>query len=72
MSEEQRQEALAQIHDIRRRLASMDFSDIPDDPDDSPDAEVVEIVEIIERKKKNQRHDPDHPVMVRHRADIDG
>ena len=68
MSEEQRQEALAQIHDIRRRLASMDFSDIPDDPD-GPDAEVVE---IIERKKKNQRHDPDHPVMVRHRADIDG
>jgi len=71
MSEEQRQEALAQIHDIRRRLASMDFSDIPDDPDDGPEAEVVEIVEIIERKKK-QRHDPDHPVMVRHRADIDG
>jgi len=69
MSEEQRQEALAQIHDIRRRLASMDFSDIPDDPDDGPDAEVIE---IIERKKKNQRHDPDHPVMVRHRADIDG
>ena len=69
MSEEQRQEGLAQIHDIRRRLASMDFSDIPDDPDDGPDAEVIE---IIERKKKNQRHDPDHPVMVRHRADIDG
>ena len=68
MSEEQRREGLAQIHDIRRRLASMDFSDIPDDPD-GPDAEVVE---IIERKKKNQRHDPDHPVMVRHRADIDG
>jgi len=68
MSEEQKQEALAQIHDIRRRLASMDFSDIPDDPD-GPEAEVVE---IIERKKKNQRHDPDHPVMVRHRADIDG
>ena len=36
------------------------------------DYEVVEIVEIIERKKKNQRHAPDHPVMVRHRADIDG
>jgi hypothetical protein len=69
MSEEQRREGLAQIHDIRRRLASMDFSDIPDDPDDGPDAEVIE---IIERKKKNQRHDPDHPVMVRHRADIDG
>ena len=68
MSEEQRREGLAQIHDIRRRLASMDFSDIPDDPD-GPEAEVVE---IIERKKKNQRHDPDHPVMVRHRADIDG
>ena len=69
MSEEQRREGLAQIHDIRRRLASMDFSDIPDAPDDGPDAEVIE---IIERKKKNQRHDPDHPVMVRHRADIDG
>ena len=69
MTEEQRQEALAQIHDIRRRLASMDFSAIPDDPDDGPDAEVIE---IIERKKKNQRHDPDHPVMVRQRADIDG
>ena len=69
MSEEQRREGLAQIHDIRRRLASMDFSDIPDDPDDGPDAEVIE---IIERKKKNQRHDPDHPVMVRHRAAIDG
>ena len=69
MSEEQRREGLAQIHDIRRRLASRDFSDIPDDPDDGPDAEVIE---IIERKKKNQRHDPDHPVMVRHRADIDG
>ena len=68
MSEEQRQEALAQIPAIRRRLASMDFSDIPDDPD-GPEAEVIE---IIERKKKNQRHDPDHPVMVRHRADIDG
>ena len=68
MSEEQRREGLAQIHDIRRRLASMDFSDIPDDPD-GPEAEVIE---IIERKKKNQRHDPDHPVMVRHRADIDG
>ena len=68
MSEEQRREGLAQIHDIRRRLASMDFSDIPDDPD-GPEAEVIE---IIERKKKNQRHAPDHPVMVRHRADIDG
>ena len=68
MSEEQRREGLAQIHDIRRRLADRDFSDIPDDPD-GPEAEVIE---IIERKKKNQRHDPDHPVMVRHRADIDG
>ena len=68
MSEEQRREGLAQIHDIRRRLADRDFSDIPADPD-GPEAEVIE---IIERKKKNQRHDPDHPVMVRHRADIDG
>jgi len=67
MSEEQRREGLAQIHDIRRRLADRDFSDIPDDPD-GPDAEVIEIME----QKKNQRRDSDHPVMLRRRADIDG
>ena len=66
MSEEQRQEALAQIHDIRRRLASMDFSDVPDDPD-GPDAEVIEITE----GKKEKRYDAEHPVM-RRRLDIDG
>ena len=66
MSEEQRREALAQIHDIRRRLASMDFSDIPDDPD-GPDAEVIEITE----GEKEKRYDVEHPVM-RRRLDIDG
>ena len=66
MTEEQRQEALAQIHDIRRRLASMDFSDVPDDPD-GPDAEVIEITE----GKKEKRYDAEHPVM-RRRLDIDG
>jgi len=66
MSEEQRREALAQIHDIRRRLASMDFSDVPDDPD-GPDAEVIEITE----GKKEKRYDAEHPVM-RRRLDIDG
>ena len=44
MAEEARREALAQIHDIRRRLAERDFSDVPDDPD-GPDAEVIEIAE---------------------------
>ena len=69
MTEEQRREALAQIHDIRRRLASMDFSDVPDDPDDpdGPDAEVIEITE----GKKEKRYDAEHPVM-RRRLDIDG
>ena len=66
MSEEQRQEALAQIHDIRRPLSSMDFSDVPDDPD-GPDAEVIEITE----GKKEKRYDAEHPVM-RRRLDIDG
>ena len=67
MTQEQRKEGLAQIHDIRRRLANRDFSDIPDDPD-APDAEVVE---LIERRKGNQGYDPDHPVMARLRRDID-
>ena len=66
MTEEQRREALAQIHDIRRRLASMDFSDVPDDPD-GPEAEVIEITE----GKKEKRYDAEHPVM-RRRLDIDG
>ena len=66
MTQEQQREALAQIHDIRRRLASMDFSDIPDDPD-GPDAEVIEITE----GKKEKRYDAEHPVM-RRRLDIDG
>ena len=66
MTEEQRREALAQIHDIRRRLASMDFSDVPDDPD-GPEAEVIEITE----GEKEKRYDAEHPVM-RRRLDIDG
>ena len=66
MTEEQRREALVQIHDIRRRLASMDFSDVPDDPD-GPDAEVIEITE----GEKEKRYDAEHPVM-RRRLDIDG
>ena len=66
MSEEQRREALAQIHDIRRRLAARDFSDVGD-PDDGPDAEVIEITE----GEKEKRYDAEHPVM-RRRLDIDG
>ena len=68
MTQEQRDEGLAQIHDIRRRLAARDFSDIPDDPD-APDAEVVE---LIDQGKEKQGYDPDHPVMARMRRDIDG
>ena len=68
MTQEQRNEALAQIHDIRRRLAARDFSDIPADPD-APDAEVVE---LIDQGKEKQGYDPDHPVMARMRRDIDG
>jgi len=65
MSAKQQREGLAQIHDLRRRLAERDFSDIPDGPD-------AEVIEIIERKRRRrQRYDVDHPVMVR-RRDIDG
>ena len=67
MTEDARREALAQIHDIRRRLAERDFYDVPDDPD-GPDAEVIEIAE----GKREQRYDAQHPVMLRRRLDIDG
>ena len=67
MAEEARREALAQIHDIRRRLAERDFSDVPDDPA-APDAEVIEIAE----GKREQKYDAQHPVMLRRRLDIDG
>ena len=63
MSAKQRREGLAQIHDLRRRLADRDFSDIQDGPD-------AEVIEIIERRRR-QRYDVDHPVMVR-RRDVDG
>ena len=66
MAEEARREALAQIHDIRRRLAERDFSDVDDDPD-GPDAEVIELTE----GKREKRYDAEHPVM-RRRLDIDG
>ena len=66
MTIEQQREALAQIHDLRRRLAERDFSDVPDDPD-APDAEVIEITE----REKEKRYDAEHPVM-RRRLDIDG
>ena len=66
MTIEQQREGLAQIHDLRRRLAERDFSDVPDDPD-APDAEVIEITE----GKKEKRYDAEHPVM-RRRLDIDG
>ena len=66
MTIEQQREGLAQIHDLRRRLAERDFSDVDDDPD-GPDAEVIEITE----REKEKRYDAEHPVMVR-RRDIDG
>ena len=74
MTQEQQREALAQIHDIRRRLAERNFAEryrpgpppVPDDPD-APDAEVIEITE----REKEKRYDAEHPVM-RRRRDIDG
>ena len=65
MSVKQRREGLAQMHDLRRRLADRDFSDVPDEPD-GPDAEVIEIIQ-----RRRRRYDGDHPVMVS-RRDIDG
>ena len=67
MTIEQQREALAQIHDLRRRLAERDFSDVPDDPD-GPDAEVIE---ITAGEKEGKQYDAEHPVM-RRRLDIDG
>jgi hypothetical protein len=70
MTIEQRQEGLAQIHDLRRRLAERDFSDItPDDPD-AADAAVVDIENRI-RRTQAKKYDPAHPVMS-WRRDIDG
>ena len=69
MTIEQQREALAQIHDLRRRLAERDFSDVPDDPD-APDAEIIEL-EIRSEEKEGQKYDAEHPVM-RRRRDTDG
>ena len=57
MSEKRRQEGLAQLHDIRRRLAERDFSDVPDLPDNA------EIVDITDRKREDT-YDKEHPTMI--------
>ena len=62
MSEKRRQEGLAQLHDIRRRLADRDFSDVPDLPDE------VEVVNLADRKREDT-YDKDHPTMIQ-RCDI--
>ena len=62
MSEKRRQEGLAQLHDIRRRLAERDFSDVPDLPDE------VEVVNLADRKREDT-YDKDHPTMIQ-RCDI--
>ena len=68
LSAKQRKEGLAQVHNLRRRLAERDFSDIVDKPD-TPDANVVN---LAASRRKGKGYDPDHPVMVRARRDIDG
>ena len=70
MTIEQRERGLAEIHDLRRRLAERDFSDIPSDDPDAPDADVLEIENHI-RKIREEKYDAEHPVMAR-RRDIDG
>jgi len=57
MSEKRRQEGLAQLHDIRRRLAERDFSDVPDLPDN---AEVIDITDC----KREDTYDKEHPTMI--------
>ena len=68
MSAEQRKRGLAQVHDLKRRLADRDFPAEPDD--DGADAEVVDIVPRI-RETRLEKYDAAHPVL-RHRRDIDG
>ncbi len=57
MSKKRRQEGLAQLHAIRRRLADRDFSDVPDLPDE------VEVVNLADRKREDT-YDKDHPTMI--------
>mgnify|MGYP003661675703 CR=1 FL=1 len=68
MTIEQRERGLAEIHDLKRRVAERDFSDIPSDDPDAPDAEVIE---ITAGEKEGKQYDAEHPVM-RRRLDIDG
>ena len=71
MTLEQRREGLAQVHDLRRRLAEKDFPDV--EPDE--DAEPGEVFDLESRRtdwKGGQKYDAEHPVMLRRRRDIDG
>ena len=67
---DERKRGLAEIRDLRRRLAEHDFSDLPPEDSAALDAEVYDFQEH-KRKTKKGNYDPVHPTMVR-RVDIDG
>ena len=55
-----KEESLAQLHDLRRRLRDRDFSDLPDGDD-------AEIIDIAEHRKEGEqpKYDSAHPTMHR-------
>ena len=58
-------ESLAQIHDLRRRLKERDFSDVPSDEDDT-DAEIVDLAD-----QRKEQYASSHPTMIQ-RSNTDG
>ena len=70
MCEAERQQGLAAIHDIRRRLEQRVPVDDTDTDTDDLDAEVLELI----ARQKERQPDPEHPSMqpLPQRRDIDG
>lgn len=63
MSRERREQGLAQVRAIRRRLADRDFSDVPDIPDD--DTPLGDVVPIDDRPAPDPRHPSAHRLPYR-------